>query len=76
MEHKVFALYIAALSVNLGNKIYSLKKAEIAHLEADKALTEVFGKYTNFADNFLLKLDSELLKYTSFNNYAIEFVDN
>lgn len=42
----------------------------------DEDLTEVFSKYTDFADNFLLKLAVELLKYMIINNYTIKLVND
>ena len=41
----------------------SSKKAQIAHIKADKAFTKVFSKYTGFADVFKSKLAIELIKY-------------
>ncbi len=52
------------------------KKAQIAHLKADKALKKVPSKYVDFADVFSSKLAAKLLKYTSINNHAIELVDD
>ena len=56
--------------------MYPSRKAQIAHLKADKAPTKVSSKYADFIDVFLLKLAIKLLKYTRINNYAIELVDN
>ena len=52
------------------------KKAQIAHLKIDKALTKVSSKYTNFLDIFLPKLDAKLLEYMVINNHVIELVDD
>ena len=76
LEHKVFMVHIAALSVNLGNEVHLLKKVQIAHLKADKAFIKVFSKYTKFIDIFLLKLVVKLPKYIKINNHAIELVDD
>ena len=56
--------------------MHPLKKAQIAHLKADKALTKVFSKYVDFADVFLPKLVTEFLEHTRINNHAIKLVDN
>lgn len=52
------------------------KKAQIAHLKADETPIKVFGKYTDFANIFLLKLAIKLSKNTSINNYAIKLVND
>lgn len=75
-KHKVFIVYIAALSVDSSDKIYLFKKAQIANLKVDKALIKVLSKYANFAYVFLPKLAAKLLKYTKINNHAIKFVDD
>lgn len=75
-EYKAFVIYIAIFksSSNSGNKIYSLKMAQIAYLKVDKALIEISNKYTNFTYIFLPKLVIELLKHTEINNYVIELI--
>ena len=52
------------------------KKALIAYLKADKVLTKVLSKYTNFAEVFSPKLATELSKYIKINDYAIMLVDD
>ncbi len=52
------------------------KKAQIAHLKADEALSKVSSKYADFADVFSLKLALEFLEYTKINNYTIKLIDN
>ena len=69
-------VYIAALSINSNNEIHFSKKAQIAHLKADKVPTKVPSKYVNFTNVFLLKLAIKLLKYTGINDYVIELIDN
>ena len=76
LKHKVFIVYIAILSFNLGNKIHPLRKAQITHLKANKAPIKISSKYTNFADIFLLKLAKKLLKYMKINNHTIKLVYN
>ena len=64
------------LSVNSGDEIYPLRKAQIAHLKVDKASIKILSKYADFADVFLPKLAAKLPKYTRINNFAIELIDN
>ncbi len=52
------------------------RRAQIAHLKADEAPTEVPSEYADFADVFSPKLAAELLEYTEINNHAIELVDD
>ena len=59
-EHKVFDVYMAALNVDLGDKVDPSRKTQIVYLKADEALTKVSSKYTDFTDVFLLKLAAEL----------------
>ena len=75
LKHEAFIVHIAALSVNLGNEMYPLRKAQIANLKANEAPTEVPSKYPDFADVFLLKFAAQLSKYR-ISNHAIELVDD
>ncbi len=52
------------------------RKAQIAHLKADEAPTEVPSKYADFADVFSPKLAAELPEHTGINDHAIELVDD
>ncbi len=56
--------------------MHSSKKAQIAKLKVDEALTKVLSKYANFVDMFSPKLATKLLEYTGTNNYSIELVDD
>ena len=56
--------------------MHPLKKAQIAHLKANKTLIKVPNKYADFVDVFLPKLATKLLEYTRINNPAIELVDD
>ncbi len=76
LEHKVFIVSVAVLSVDLGDKIHSLKKAQIAHLKADEAPTKVSNEYVDFTDVFSSKLAAKLLEHTKINDHAIELVDD
>ncbi len=76
LDHEAFVVHIAALSVNLGDKVHPSRKAQIAHLKTDEALTKVPSKYANFADIFSPKLVVELPEHTRINNHAIELVDD
>ena len=53
-----------------------MKRAQIAHLKADKASIKVPSKYTDFANVFLPKLTTKLLKYIRIYNYDIELADD
>ncbi len=76
LEYEAFVVYIAALSVDLGNKMHPSRRAQIAHLKADEAPTEVPSKYADFVDVFLPKLAVELPEHTGNNDHAIELVDD
>ena len=69
-------VYVVALSVNLGDEMYPLKKAKIAHLQANEALIKVFNKYADFADLFLPKLAAKFSKHMRIKIYAIELLDD
>ena len=71
LNYKTFIIYIVALNININIKVYISKKIQIANLNANKTFIEVFNKYANFKDVFLLKLTIELFKYNSINNYTI-----
>ena len=69
-------IHIVTLSINLDNEIYPLKKAQIAHLKANKAFIKISNKYVDFVDVFSPKLVTKLPKHTGINNYTIELVNN
>ena len=75
-EHEAFVVHISALRVDIDNEIYFLRKASIAQLKIDEALTKVPSKYTNFVNVFSSKLAVELLKHMKINDYAIKLIDN
>ncbi len=75
-EHEAFVVHVAALNVNSGDEVHPSKKAQIAHLKAAKAPSEVPSKYTNFADVFSPKLVIELPEHIKINDHAIELVDD
>ncbi len=52
------------------------RRAQIAHLKADKAPIEVPSEYADFADIFSPKLAAELSEHTGINDYAIELEDD
>ncbi len=52
------------------------KRAQIAHLKADKASTKVSSEYADFVNIFLLKLAIELLKHMEINDHAVELVND
>ncbi len=43
-EHEAFVAHVAALSVDSGDELYPSKRAQLAHLKADEAPTEVPSK--------------------------------
>ncbi len=75
-EHESFIVHIAALSVDSGDEVQPSRRAQIAHLKADKVSCKVPSKYTDFADVFCPKLAAELLEYTRINNHVVKLVDN
>ncbi len=76
LKYKVFVVYVAALSIDSGDEVYTFKKSQIAYLKVDKVPTNVFSKYANFTKVFLPKLATELSKHTKINNHAIELIDD
>ena len=76
LKHKVFVVYVATFSIDLGDEVHPSKKAQIAYLKADKVSIKVSSKYADFVDIFSPKLAVKLLEYTGINNYAIKLVDN
>ena len=75
-EHEAFVVHVVALNIDSGDKVHSSRRAQIAHLKADEALSKVQSKYAKFADIFSPKLATELLKHTGINDHAIELVDD
>lgn len=75
-ENKAFVVYIVVLSINSSDKMYPLRKAQIAYLKADKAATKVPSKYIDFANVFLVKLATKLVEQIEINNHPIELVDD
>ena len=71
----MFVVHVVALSADSSDKVHPSKRAQIAHLKADKASTEVSSKYIDFVEVFSSKLVTELLKH-GINNHIIEFVDD
>ncbi len=72
MEHKVFKVYVVALNIDKDDEMHSSKKAQIAQLKANKALTKIPGEYADFADVFSPKLTAELSEYTGIKDHTIE----
>ena len=52
------------------------RRAQIAHLKADKAPTKVSSKYTDFKDVFLPKLAIKPPKHIRIKNHTIRLMDN
>ncbi len=76
LKYKAFIVYIAALSVDSGDEMHNLKKAQIAQLKVDEALIKVPSEHADFSDVFSLKLAAKHLEHMRINNYAIELVDD
>ena len=76
LKHEVFAVHVAALSVNPDDGVHPSKIAEIANLKVDEAPTKVPSKCADFADVFSPTLAAKLPKHTGINDYAIEFVND
>ena len=55
-EHEAFVVHVAALSFDSGDEVHPSRRAQIAHLKADEAPTEVPSEYADFADVFSPKL--------------------
>ena len=56
LKYKAFVIYITTFNIDSSNKIHPLKKASIANLQANKTLTKVSNKYTDFADILFIKI--------------------
>ena len=56
--------------------MYPSKKAQIAHLKADKVFSKILSGYADFANVDSLKLAAKLLEHTKINNHIIELVDD
>ncbi len=76
LKHEAFIVYKAALSVDLGNEIYLLRKAQIAYLKADEVPIEELSKYVDFIDVFSLKLVIKLSEYVRSNDHVIKLIDD
>ncbi len=75
-EHDAFVVHVAALSIDSGDEVHPSRRAQIAHLKANEASTEVPSEYADFADVFSPKLAAELPEHTKINDHAIELVDD
>ena len=76
LEPKTFVVHVATLNVDLDDKMHPSRRAQIAHLKADEALTKVSSKYADFADIFSPKLAAKRPEYIGINNPVIELVDD
>ena len=68
LKHEAFVLHVAALSVDLADGVHPSKRARIAYLKADEAITKVPSEYANFAEVFLPKLVKKLPEHKISNN--------
>ncbi len=76
LEYETFVVYIAVLSVDSDDEVHPSRRAQIAHIKADEAPTEVPSEYADFTDVFSPKLAAELLEHNGINDHAIELVDD
>lgn len=78
LDYEAFVVYVATLNISfdVDDKVYSSKKAQIAHLKVDESCIKFLSKYANFTDIFLSKLARKLSKYININDYAIELVND
>ncbi len=76
LEHKTVLVYVTALTVDSGDEIHPLKRAQITYLKADKAPAKAPCKYADFADVFSPNLAAELPKHTEINNHTIKLVND
>lgn len=56
--------------------IHSFWAVQLFLLIADKLPVAVFAEYSNFANVFLSKSATKLLKYTKIDNYLIRLMDD
>ena len=75
-EHKAFVVHVAALSIDPGDEVHPLRKAQVAYRKANEAPTKVWSKYADFADVFSPKLAAKLPKHMGINNHIIKLVDD
>ncbi len=76
LKYEAFVVHITIFSVNSGDKVHPLRRAQIAHLKVDKAHTEVLSEYTDFVDVFSPKLVVELSEHTRINDHIIKLVND
>ncbi len=50
LDYKAFVVYITALYISPNKEVHPSKKAQIAHLKGDEALTKISIKYVNFKE--------------------------
>ena len=81
-ESEIFVVHVALLSSNvlpssspLEFDVYPSRRPQVSGLIAEKALTKVPAKYSDFADIFSADLVSKLLEHTGINKHAIELVN-
>ncbi len=59
-EHEAFIVHVAALSVDSDDEMHPSRKAQIAHLKVNEALSKMPGEYADFVDIFSPKLAAKL----------------
>ncbi len=76
LEHEVFIVYIAALSIDSDDEVHPLKKAQIAHLKTNEAFAKVSSEFADFENIFSPKLAVKLPEYMEINNHVMALLDD
>ena len=77
VNSKTFVMHIVALDIEGTNMaIHPFWAAQIRLLKANKALTTVSTKYSDYTNVFLSELAAELPEHTGINDHAIELEDS
>lgn len=71
-----FMVYIATLSATSMMQVHSFYKVQVIWLLANKALTKVRLKYSDYTNVFLFNNAMELPENTSINEYTIKLVED
>lgn len=63
-DYKIFIIYITTSNIcfDVDVKVFSLKKAQIAHLKVNNISIKVSDKYTNFKNFFFSKVNNGIYK--------------
>ena len=80
LELETYIVYVESVSsIVLSNSsplyVHPFRRFQIAGLIAEKTLTKIFAKYSDFANIFFPDLVSKLSQYTRINDHAIKLVN-